>query len=194
MTTAIDSPTSAPVNLARGIAWLAAARVVTMTTGLLYTAVVARILSAHDFGIMAGVMILVALGVSLSDGAFALPLVQTPDLTDSLKRAAFWMSMATGVGLAALTAISSPLLERAMGVAGLALPLSVACLVLPLRAMNGVAVATLERQGRFRSLGQAQVAGAVLGLAIPAVSLALLGWGYWALIAAVLLQAAVEGG
>ncbi|MGB7980654.1 MAG: lipopolysaccharide biosynthesis protein [Candidatus Nanopelagicales bacterium] len=155
---------------------------------LLGIAVLARILSPADYGLVAMVMVFVSLGEVFRDFGLSAAAVQSPILNRFQRDNLFWANSAIGMVLMLLgVAISEPVaaffgepdVDRIMRILSLAF------------LLNGVGAqyrASLTRGMRFLALTGVEVAAQVLGLAVGII-LAVRGAGYWALVSVQLVQA-----
>ena len=146
------------------------------------TAVLARILTATDYGIMGMVMTLSAFFYVFSDMGLSWAIVQKRGLTRGQVDNLFWINVAAGTSLWGACFVAGPLLNRFYGrpeLARIAVVLGAGFLLSGLAAQPR---ALLQRQMRQKAISViaiiAQTGGAVAG-----VCLALEGFGYWALVA-----------
>lgn len=72
-----------------GIAWLSAGRRAAMVLSFIATAVLARLLSPADFGVMAAAFIVVELSSAIFQGAFGIGIVQNNKKSIKFKRPSF---------------------------------------------------------------------------------------------------------
>lgn len=147
-------------------------------------ALLARFLSPGDFGLVAAANIVITLVQMIAEGGIGTAVVQRANVTDSFVEVAFSVSLIiSAICFAALGAVAFPfealLKMDHLGVVVLALGAG-AFLSGPASLLEGL----LQRDLRFKALFQANLAGSVVGYAIPAVVLAMLGAGVWALVGA----------
>jgi O-antigen/teichoic acid export membrane protein len=92
-----------------GVSWnlIATASSTVMQIG--YTAIMARLLSPSDFGLMAMAMVIVKFGDHFSKMGMAQTLVQKPDLSNDDIRSVFTSSVAMGIIFTAMMYFSAPL-------------------------------------------------------------------------------------
>ncbi|MBO3088785.1 lipopolysaccharide biosynthesis protein [Cellulomonas dongxiuzhuiae] len=164
------------------------ARIVLLLTGVV---VLARLLSPHDYGLLAMVMAVTGLADIMRDFGLGSAAVQARTLSRGQRSNLFWLSTGTGIVLALLVLAVSPLLAafydepRLRGVTAL---LSVTFV------LNGVMTqykADLQRRLRFGALTGLELGGQAVGLA-AAVAIAAGGGGYWALVAQQVVQLAAQ--
>ncbi|UYG17431.1 lipopolysaccharide biosynthesis protein [Brachybacterium huguangmaarense] len=168
-------------SAARGAAFTLGAQGVKMFLQLLSVVTLSRLLSPHDYGLLAIVMVIIGIGEIFRDFGLTSASVQAEELTDGQRDNLFWINTAIGVVLAALMfALANPV-HQFMGEDDLIAIIRVlSCIFL----MNGLTTqyrAQLMRGLRFRALAVIDIAAAVLGLG-SAIVAAALGAGYWALV------------
>lgn len=151
------------------------------------TAILARILAPGDFGLVA---LAAATGGFLSlflDLGLGSATVQRLELTRSQVSALFWINAALGLSVAAIMAGLAPLVARFYGrpeLNGVTVALALGFLFVGVTVQHN---ALLRRQMRFASLARIDILSMVLGMAV-AVTSAVLGAGYWALVYQQLVQ------
>ncbi|MGP9538179.1 lipopolysaccharide biosynthesis protein [Brachybacterium sp. AOP43-C2-M15] len=150
----------------------------------------ARLLSPHDYGLIAIVAVLIGVGEIFRDFGLSSAAVRAPELSRAQSGNLFWINSAIGLLLAALLfGLAGPLaafLDQEE-VYGIARAMSVVFL------LNGATTqyrALIVRGLRFRWLAGVDVLAAAFALAVALLS-ALLGWEYWALVAQQITQAFV---
>lgn len=192
--------TSPPSTGARsgGLGSTAARGALTMLTGqgmrilLQFAGVVilARLLSPHDYGLLAIVVVIIGVGEIFRDFGLSSAAVRAPELTSEQGTNLFWINTGIGVVLGgALFAAAAPL----AAVYGQVEVRPIAQAMAIIFVLNGLATqfrAHLMRGLRFRWLAIVDVLAAALALGV-AIGGALLGWEYWALVAQQITQALV---
>lgn len=150
----------------------------------------ARLLTPHDYGLIAIVVVLIGVGEIFRDFGLSSAAVRAPELTRAQSGNLFWINSAIGFLLAGLLfAAAGPL------AAGLEQPevVGIARAMSLIFVLNGVTTqyrALIVRALRFRWLAGVDVSAAALALAVALLG-ALAGWGYWALVAQQIAQALV---
>lgn len=146
------------------------------------TIVLARLLTPADFGLVAMVVAVTGLGQAFGDLGLSEATIQSEQITQNQVSTLFWINLAIGLGLTAITAALAPILAwfyKEPPVREITFVLSLTFLVCGLRVQHE---ALLRRQMRFSALAVRDIASLTLGVAL-AVTLALRGAGYWALVA-----------
>lgn len=152
--------------------------------------VLARLLTAEDYGYLAMVTAVIGLGELLRDLGLSMASVQSKTLSRTEKSNLFWLNTAIGIGLAVVVFFSSwaiAAIYREPALVAITQLLSLTFI------LNGIAAqykAQINRDLRFMVLGVTEAVPQAIGLAL-AIVLAVGGFGYWALVAQALTVAAL---
>jgi PST family polysaccharide transporter len=141
----------------------------------------AHLVAPEAFGTVALASVCVALGMPLLSQGLVEALVQQPRLTRAMLDSAFWLNVAFGGALALLAVFLAPLLGDMLGDPRFAEALSALSPIFVLAAASAVLQAQLRRELRFRAFTLRTVL-AVLGGGTLGITLAALGYGFWALV------------
>ena len=155
--------------------------------------VLARLLSPADFGVQAIIGIVVLLAAALSDGTFAVPLLQRAEIDTAMVSSALWLSVAVGAACMGALIVGAPWIVAAAHAPRLGPALLLTALVLPLRGLSSVSVALLERGRAYGAISMVSMAGNLVYAAL-AVAMGLRGFGLWALVVPTLVQVVLEAG
>lgn len=157
------------------------AQVAKFVLGLALTAVLARLLTPADYGLVAMVAVITGFVGIFKDGGLTIATVQRVEVTHGQVSTLFWINSALGLLLALLVIALSPLAgwlyqdERLVLITvGLSIPF----------LFGGIAAqptALLQREMRFGAIAFIEIASLVLSGAVG-VAAALAGWGSWALV------------
>lgn len=165
----------------RGAGSMVGGQILRMVLQVLSVAVLSRLLSPRDYGLLAMVMVVIAFGEVFRDFGLSQAAVRAPQLSRSQRDALFFANTGIGAGFAIVLFLGAPLVAGWFGQPEL-LPMSQWLAVVFL--LNGLMAqyrADLTRSMRFRQLVSSDIGGQLLGL-LAAVALALGGTGYWALV------------
>jgi O-antigen/teichoic acid export membrane protein len=165
---------------------------INVVTKLAAVAILARLISPSEFGMFAAAGLLVSLASTLSEETFALPLVQRETITPSHVQSVFWISAGTSMLMMGLVVLTAPSAERFFGFDGLHLIVLGLAPVLVFKAIASVGMATLRRAHRFATITIAVVTAQVAGYVIPAIVLAVQGFGIWSLVCGQVLASVLE--
>lgn len=144
-------------------------------------AVLARLLSPEDFGVVAMVTAITAVIDNFRDLGLSAATVQRRDITHEQVSSLFWINVAVGVTFALLLVLGAPLVARFYDdprVASVTLGLA---LVFPLSSLGVQHEALMSRQLRQGELAALRLLANVASLLL-AIWLAISEWGYWALV------------
>jgi O-antigen/teichoic acid export membrane protein len=140
-----------------------------------------------DFGLVAMVTTFSLVLMSFGQNGYSEAIIQREEMDHSLASNLFWITFAAGVILALGFAAAGPLLAkfyrdpRVIQVAG------IVSLTIFLNNLSVVPTALLKRALRFSATSIIDVVSTALSVVVSLV-LALKGWGYWALVAALIIR------
>lgn len=164
-----------------GAAVMIAGRVAGFLATFLALAVVARVLTPADYGLVAMVTSATAFFSLFADFGLSLVTVQRPTLSAEQMSSLYWINAGFGLFLGVLAAVLAPLLVVFYGDPRLFAVTIVIALVFPLTALGTQHEALLKRNMKFRRLVLVRLFSTVLSVS-ASVAAALAGWGYWALV------------
>jgi PST family polysaccharide transporter len=149
--------------------------------------ILARLLTPDDYGVFAMVTPFVSVVMIFGDLGLASAILQQRNLTEGQASALLRLNVLVGFILGAVFFSAAPLLSLLYDDARVAPVAAAMSLTFVFSGLTAVQRALLRRALRFGDLLRAEVAAAVVSLAV-AISLALAGAGYWALTARALVQ------
>jgi O-antigen/teichoic acid export membrane protein len=153
-------------------------------------AVLSRLLTPEDFGIVAAAMAVMVLVHSVRDLGIGVALIQRRDLEPTHVETAFTFSVLLGLGLAGLMFLLAPLIGWAFGIPRSIPVLRAMSVMFALRGLSTVSFTLSQREFRFRALATIDVVGYAAGTAV-AIALAAGGAGPWAIVAGYLVETAL---
>lgn len=142
----------------------------------------ARLLSAEDFGLQGMAVVLIGFLGLFGDAGLGAATVQRLEVTEEQISTLFWINLAVGGTLAVCTAILAPVLAAFYGeprLYGITVVLGMAFVFTGLAAQHR---ALMLRDMRFAALAKIEVSSLAISSGIG-VAMALLGWRYWSLVA-----------
>jgi O-antigen/teichoic acid export membrane protein len=154
------------------------AKLVLQTTTVM---LLARLLSAEDFGLQGMAVVLTGFLGQFRDAGLSDATIQRLEVTHEQISTLFWINVAGGAALATFTAVLAPVLVAFYGEPRLywiTVVLGVVFVFSGLAAQHG---ALLLREMRFVTLAKIEVLSLTISSAVGVV-MALLGWRYWALV------------
>lgn len=155
------------------------------TTGirLVYLAVLARLLTTNDFGLVAMVTVITGFLDRFTHAGLSSATIQKADISDQQVSQLFWVNVLVGMLLAALCVGLAPLVARFYHDPRLTGIMIVMASGFVFAAFGVQHCALLERELRYSALGKID-AISQLGSAVLGIVLAFAGWSYWALVVA----------
>lgn len=161
---------------------------------VLATALLGRLLEPADYGVAMASGLVVALVALCADAGLGSALVQRQNLEGRHWGVAQTLALTAGSLAGGAVAVSAPLLAVLLHVPQLAQTLPWAALALPIGALAVLPEASLHKTLRIPEAAAAELAALTLGTLGVGVTLAAWGLGYWALIAASVVQAGLRAG
>jgi O-antigen/teichoic acid export membrane protein len=154
-------------------------------------AILARLLTPDDYGLMAMVTVVVGFMAMFNDFGLSMATIQRREITQPQVSTLFWLNTALGLFLMLLTAAFAPVLawfydDRRL--VSLTVFLAVTFLISGLGVQHQ---ALLRRQMRYFSLASIEIIGLVMGIVLAVVA-ALRGLQYWALAIQMVATATVS--
>lgn len=185
------TPESIGARILSGVAWKAGSQVTLQITRMVVALILARLLSPHDWGLAAMVLVFSGFVVVFTDNALGTALIQRRDLVRGDRSTVFWVSAGIGLALAAIGVALSEPLARFYGepdVRWLFVALSGGFLV---SSLGTTQLALLIRDMQFRRLELRQISATLVG-AGAGIWLAVEGYGAWAIVGQILGEAVVS--
>jgi O-antigen/teichoic acid export membrane protein len=151
------------------------------------TMVLARLLTPKDFGVVTMVTTFSLLFYSVGLNGFTEAILQRDELSDSLASNLFWINIGIGAILTVGFAALGPLLAHFYHdstVKHVAEGMSLSIIV---GSFSVIHLALLKRAMRFKSVSANRVFARVVSVVLSILA-AIVGWGYWALVAGYIAQ------
>jgi PST family polysaccharide transporter len=168
-------------HVASGLVWTLIDTWGSQLVALFIYIILARLLNAEDFGLVALASVFVALGQLFVDQGLSDAVVQRPALTRRELDTAFWASVLTGALLTGLGVLLAVPVSIFLGDARLQPILQVLSLVFVIAAFDSIQLGLMRREMDFRGIAVRRL-GAVIAGGVVGVSLAFSGFGAWALV------------
>jgi O-antigen/teichoic acid export membrane protein len=179
-------------SAAVGTLWLTAQKWVVRLSGFLTIAILTRLISPAEFGVVAAAAAVIPIVLLLADLGLSTYIVQAEHLPSRTVSTGFWFSLTAGIVLAGVMALAAPLLAIAFNVGDSADVLRGMSLAALATVLASLPTALLRRRLRFKLLAiQATVATVIAQ--VVAIALALLSAGAWALVAQLAVSQALIG-
>lgn len=152
--------------------------------------VLVRLLTPHDYGLVALTGVVIGIGEIFRDFGLSTAAVQARTLSHQQRSNLFWINTGIGVLLAAAAFLVAPLLAAIFRQPELTAVLRALCLVFLANGAGTQYRASLERALEFARTAWVDAVPPAVGLVV-AIVMALLGFGVWALVGQQLVTAFV---
>jgi PST family polysaccharide transporter len=179
-------------KVARGATWTAALHGASMVIELAITALLARLLSPAQFGIVAAAMLFMGLVNVFSEVGVAPTIIQMPDLTRDDLRTGLTVSLYLSLCCALATWLGSTLVATIFHMPELGDVLKVLGGVFLLRGISLVSEAKLTRDLNVKEVRLVQLGARTFGYGLFSAVFAWNGYGYWALVYGSLIEEALR--
>jgi len=162
--------------------WMVWSRVGVQLVSFASTIFVARLLAPADYGLVVMAGVWTGTLMMITEVGMGAAIVQYQDLTRDELDDCFWFTLATTVLMYLALFAAAPAIARVVAMPALVAVLRVLGLIVPLSGLRVVPESLLRKRLEFDRLVRAELASRVLGIPLV-VSLALAGFGAWALVA-----------
>ncbi|MDJ0674819.1 MAG: MOP flippase family protein [Calothrix sp. MO_167.B42] len=164
-----------------GIKWSSISQVGRQVMQFVTTAILARLLSPADFGLLGMATIVIGFVGLFKDLGTSAAVIQIKNLSDSLVHSIFWINVAFGILGTIILFITSPLVANFYEEPKIAPVLMLLSLSFFISGISILQKALLEKDLAFNKLAKIEIAAVFSGSATGIVS-ALLGFGVWSLV------------
>ncbi|WP_232495435.1 lipopolysaccharide biosynthesis protein [Novosphingobium kaempferiae] len=161
--------------------WSTASSLGTQALSFLTFAVLARLLGAPAFGLVALAALFIDLLLVVSNAGINEAVIQRRDLTEEDAATAFWANLGCGLVFCLAVIAAAPVISHAFGQPALASIVRALACIFVITPLGAIHTARLARDLRFRSIASRNVAASLAGAAIG-LPLAFAGYGVWALV------------
>lgn len=163
-----------------GMVWSVVSQIGRQGILLISSIVLARLLTPHDFGLVATVLIFVNFAMIIADQGFGAALIQRPEVTEEQLSSIYWVNVAMGILLTALFLWGAPLVAVAFHEDSLAPLIRAIAWIFVINSLSSVHKTLLTRQLAFKTIAKVEVIAAWAGGA-ASIILAWRGWGAWSI-------------
>ncbi len=167
----------------RSAAWLGGTSVVRLGLKLISVAILARLLTPQDYGVVAAALVVTQLAAMLYGLGFGPVLVQRKTLGRDHVATALGVSLAIAVAAGAALWAAAPFIAALMGIEALSSVVRWLALLTPFGAFRLICEALLARNMRGREVALQPLISFTISAFLVAIPLAFAGFGYWALVA-----------
>lgn len=169
---------------AGNMAWVAWGSGAVALLKVMVLVILTRLLAPADFGLVSAALVVITFSLNFSQLGLGPALIHRPDLQPRHVSSAFYASTGLGFLVAAIIWLAAPLIAQFFRMEHLTPVVRALALAFPITGIATVPESLLQRDLRFRLLANRDVFSYGIGYGMVGVSLALLGWGVWALVSA----------
>jgi len=166
---------------ASGVLWMTAQTWLARAGGLVTIAILARLLGAEDFGLVAVASTLLTLTYVLADLGLSTYVVQAATVDRRSLSTAFWVSLLSGLTLGLAIFLGAPAIAQLFHAPRAEPILQSMTIIVVLISLTSVPLALMRRRMQFRLLAFQFSIGAILAQ-VAAIVAAFAGLGVWALV------------
>lgn len=175
----------------RGLGWKLATFLVGQGTQSLVAILLAHLLLPRDFGVAGMAIAFSGLAAVFADLGLGLALIQKKTVSEEDRSTVFWINVGAGAALTLLGVALSPVVAAFFSTPRVLPLFAVLSSSFVIAALGQTQAALLTREMSFRSLELRTIAATLVGAA-ASVSLAVTGFGPWAIIAQVICTSAAS--
>ena len=168
-------------KVARGVFWVLMEKFGVQAAHFVVTLVLARLLTPDDYGTVALLSIFISISNVFVDCGLGKALVQKRNATQTDYNTVFYLSVAVAAVLYAVLFLAAPFVARFYGIPDLVPMMRVLALSLVFHSVNGVQNVELNRKMLFHLSFRISWVRTIVS-AVSGISLALAGFGSWALV------------
>lgn len=179
-----DSALSLMKRTLSGFKWSYLSALLQAILQLVVIAVLARLLSPRDFGLVGIAFIFTGLVGLVSELGVGLAIIQRKELTDRHIRVGFTISIILGIVIFVFLWFSAPIVARFFKNEAVTNVLRGVSIVFVIGSFGVVGEALLRRYLRFKELMVVEVVSFVVGYGFVGISMAFMGKGVWSLVGA----------
>ena len=186
--------TSLGARALRGVGWSWLTLVVRALLSLLVLAILSRLLTPRDFGLIGMAWVLMELATRFGQTGIGHALIQRGDLTARHVETGFTLSLALGGAMTATVWLLAPLFGRFFDEPMVTRPLQALAIAFVIAGAGVVPGHLLRRNLRFKPLMVADLLAYSVGYGLTATVLAFRGFGVWAFVWGELVRVLVHTG
>jgi PST family polysaccharide transporter len=134
-----------------GLSWTAASQALGQVLQLGIAAVLARLLSPNEYGLLGMVLVFTGFATNFADLSLGASIIQKKDITERHLNSVFWLNIAVGAALTLLFTLAAPLVAAFYGEPTLRLLTIGVAASFVLNSLAGVQSALLDKSLNFRA-------------------------------------------
>jgi O-antigen/teichoic acid export membrane protein len=174
-----------------GLSWVFIQNVLLKGLGMVFSVILARILSPEDFGLVGMLTVFISLSQVFIESGITEALIQKPDCSDRDYSTAFFFNIVVSLTVYALLFLGAPLIATFYHTPELCLLTKILCINVVLGSLIIVQRAKMTRAMEFRPLTFISLTSLIISSVVGLV-MAYKGWGVWSLVVQTLLYTCVS--
>ncbi len=171
--------------------WQTAQTVIQVVSQFAYIAIMARLLSKADFGLMAIAGGFIGMGTIFSEGGMGAALIQRKNITRNHMNAALQGGILIGFGIFAIFFFSSKYIATFFDQPQLELLIKVIGVNVVLHSVSGISMMLLQKYFQFHKTALVTITSTIIGY-IAGIILGFKGFGVWSLVVATLTTSLIN--
>ena len=174
----------------KGITWTIASQLARLIITLVVLAVLARLLSPKDFGLIAMVAVFSNFFALTNDMGLSSAIIQKRDVTEEDLSSAFWVNLLEGLAVTVIFLVLAPVIAGFYSKSVLKPIIMVLSMTFTIASLGMIQSALFSKRMDFRTLAIVEIVASALGGGV-AVAMAATGFGVWSLVSQSLAQTLV---
>lgn len=166
----------------KGFTWMFFGNLFNKFSHIIIIGILARLLKPEDFGIIGIILIFVSFSDIFTQMGIGTALVQKEKITKAHISLSYTLSVLIGVFVGIIFYFAAPFVGDFFNLKDLENPIRFFSFFFPIKSMNSVSCALLQRDLKFDTLVKSGSIAYFFGYGITSITFALLGYGYWSLI------------
>lgn len=164
----------------KGVKWTTVSRIFTQLTTFVIGVVLARLLSAEDYGLVAMVTVFKSISDAFVDCGLSTALVRKPDRTETDKATVFYFNIVMSIVIYGVMFFVAPYIAHFYEEPILKPLTRVLCLTIPLGSLGGVTTAILSYDLRFKDSAIINIISSIVS-GVIGIAAAYYGFAVWSL-------------
>jgi len=164
-----------------GVKWSGTSMSIMTALQFITLAVLARLLSPSDFGLMGMIMVVIGFAQAFADMGLSNAIIQRQDVEEDHLSSFFWINVFTGIALFACILLCRPIAVLYFKQSDLSDYLIFAAFIFLITPVGQIFTTLLRKELRFETLSKVEIAGMVV-YSVTAICLALADFGVLSLI------------
>lgn len=174
------------------VVWTSSLHGASLVIDIALASVLARMLTPAEFGVVAAALIFIQFSRLLYEVGVGPTLVQMKDVTVADQRTGLTLVLIVSSFIFLAAQVLAPFVERGIRIDGVAAVFRWLSMIILMQGLATVSESLLVRALAVRKVMLIELSSKVLGSAFLAITLASLGFGYWALVFGTLAEAAIR--